>query len=206
MRDQQGAERIALRLLLILLLFGCTEEKPSGPPPKRFEAVKRSARADKATTVFCEKAFDAGEKRFVSPPDQPVPGATTDRATVSGWRWINFWASWCGPCLQEMPLLKQWKSSFDQDGVPLSFELWSIDEDKAAFVEALTTKERFPSGQIRWLRSIEDLPTVLESLGVERDSAIPIHALVDPKGDLRCVRVGAVGSNDLGSIKSIIGS
>ena len=46
----------------------------------------------------------------------------------------------------------------------------------------------------------------MESLGIEKDTAIPVHALVDPQGNLRCVRVGAVGANDYGTIKSIIGS
>jgi hypothetical protein len=167
--------------------------------------VKRSDRAAKASTVFCEKTYASGERRFVSPPDQPVPGPVGE-AGKDGWRWINFWASWCAPCLEEMPMLKRWKQAFDQDGVPLSFELWSIDEDRDAFVKALAGKDQFPSGRIYWLRGAADLTPMMESLGIERDTAIPVHALVDPQGDLRCVRVGAVGSDDYGTIKSIIGS
>jgi thiol-disulfide isomerase/thioredoxin len=193
-------------LWLLVLLIGCPSEQKEGPPPSRFDGVKRSDRATKASTIFCEKTFASGEKPFVTPPEQAVPGEPAAGAKASGWRWINFWASWCGPCLEEMPLLKSWKQTFDKDGVPLSFELWSIDEDRAAFTQALVNKQRFPAGPIRWLRSGDDLPSVMESLGVERDTAIPVHALVDPKGDLRCVRVGAVGSNDYGTIKSIIGS
>ncbi len=197
--------RSELLALVVCILTGCPEDQNEGPAPRRFEAVKRSERADKASTIFCEKAYSAGDRPWVSPPEQPVPGEKSASAE-GGWRWINFWASWCGPCLEEMPLLKTWKQTFDRDGVPVSFELWSIDEDRDAFVQALGQKDRFPRGQFHWLRGLDDLPLVLESLGVERDSAIPIHALVDPRGHLRCVRVGAVGPSDYGTIKTIIGS
>lgn len=190
-------------LAMILALAACPDE-PQGPPPKRFDAVKRESRSAKAAEVFCEKTFTSGARKWTAPPEQPVPSVSGAPA-AAGWRWINFWASWCTPCLEEMPLLSRWKETLDRDGVSLSFELWSVDDDRAAFEGALRSRDRFPAGGIHWLRSSDDLPSVLESLGVEKDSAIPIHALVDPSGDLRCVRVGAVGENDFGTVKTIIG-
>lgn len=49
---------------------------------------------------------------------------------------LDFWASWCGPCIEEYPALKKAYSKFNKDG----FEIISISEDQ--------TKER-------WLKAIE---------------------------------------------------
>jgi len=48
---------------------------------------------------------------------------------------INFWASWCGPCRQEMPLLEDLYAKYE----PLGFTLLgvNVDEDPSAAVEYL---------------------------------------------------------------------
>ena len=78
---------------------------------------------------------------------------------------------------------------------------WTIDEEQAELEKAL---QRTIPGQVRWLRNGNDLPAFLEGLGVAKDSAIPVHALVDPKGMVRCVRVGSVSEEAFGSIKTIL--
>jgi peroxiredoxin len=43
---------------------------------------------------------------------------------------VNFWASWCGPCRQEMPLLQQLYDRYQSLGFSLLGV--NVDEDKAA--------------------------------------------------------------------------
>ena len=42
---------------------------------------------------------------------------------------LNFWASWCGPCRQEMPILEQLNNKYQK----LGFAVWgvNVDEDPA---------------------------------------------------------------------------
>lgn len=198
----------ALLLLFVLLvlalgLLAC-DNKPAGPAPSRFDGVKR-APATAAATTFCEKQWPAAEgaHKFTEPPEKAIPGApVVPASTVKGWKWVNLWATWCHPCIEEIPLLGRWQASLEKDGVPLDLEMWSVDEDEAALTGWLQ-KTPMP-GRVKWLRSAEDLGPTLESLGADKASAIPVHALVDPAGMLRCLRVGSVHDEDYGAIKSIL--
>jgi thiol-disulfide isomerase/thioredoxin len=193
-------------LATVLALAAC-ESKPAGPAPSRFASVKKDA-STKAATAFCEKQWpgaEAGSKRYTQIPDRPIPGAGTSTATTpnSAWKWVNLWATWCLPCVEEMGLIAKWKSSLEKDGIPIDLELWSIDEDEARLMEWL--KKSSMAGRVRWLRSPADLAPVLESLGADKGSAIPVHALVDPGGNLRCLRVGSVHDEDYGAVKTMLG-
>jgi hypothetical protein len=87
--------------------------------------------------------------------------------------------------------------------VPVGFELLSIDEAEQQAALAAWQSKGLP-GPIRWLRSEQDLGPLLDALGVERDAMIPIHALVDGAGWLRCVRVGAIHEQDYAAVKGLL--
>ena len=188
-----------------LTLTGCEEKKVDGEAPSRFASVKRD-NATKAASTFCEKQYPAGEggKRFTAPAERPIPGleANANAPKAGAWRWVNLWATWCHPCVEEMGLLSRWKNSLTADGVNVDFELWSLDDDEAALTGWL--KKTTLPGRPHWLRAQEDLAPFLEGIGADAASAIPIHALIDGNGNLRCLRVGAVHDEDYGAVKAFL--
>lgn len=200
-------------ILLGLCLSACNRdggEKPAPAPSGggRFDAVKAQPRAAADARQFCEKTYPPSgptARKYVPPAEQPLPGGVTvPAAPEKHWKYVNLWATWCKPCMEEMGLFARWREAFDREKAPVSFELLSIDAADAADAIALRLRSGMP-GNVRWVRGQEDLNALLDAFGVERTAAIPIHALVDPEGMIRCVRVGAIHAEDLPAIKGLIG-
>jgi len=92
---------------------------------------------------------------------------------------INFWATWCGPCRQEMPLLAQLNTKYE----PLGFTLLgvNVEPDSAA---AVTWLKGMP---VSFPILFDTDSTVAGSFGVE---GMPSTVFVDRKGQVRYVHQG----------------
>ena len=92
---------------------------------------------------------------------------------------INFWATWCGPCRQEMPLLAQLSTKYE----PLGFTLLgvNVEPDSAA---AVTWLKGMP---VTFPILFDTDSTVAGSFGVE---GMPSTVFVDRKGQVRYIHQG----------------
>lgn len=193
-------------LLIVCVVLSACEEKPQGPAPSRFASVKKTTQA--SAKAFCDASYPAsgeGAKPFVPAAvrkfgEEPVK---TSLLGKSGWTWLNVWATWCKPCVEEMGVLNRWREAFERESLPLTFELLSIDDEEALPALQEWSTKNLP-GPIRWIKSEEDFGPFLDSLSVPRSASIPIHVLVDPKGMVRCVRVGAIHEQNYGSVRALI--
>ena len=185
-------------LAAALICLAACDEKPAGPAPSRFASVKKSTQTSAAK--FCEKSYADGAKPFVAPALRPF-GEPVEK--VAGWKWVNVWATWCKPCVEEMGVLNRWREAIAREGLPLTVELLSIDEPAAQGALEEWKGKNLP-GAITWIRSEDDFGVFLDGLGIDRNAAIPIHVLVDPKNMVRCVRVGAIHEANYGSVRDLI--
>ena len=194
-----------LATLAALALLGCPDEKPGGQASSRFDSVTSPKPAPEASR-FCDHTWPAeGDKaRTWQPPATRKLEGATPLGPVKGWRWVNAWATWCTPCVEEMGVLSRWREAFAKDGLEVSFELLSVDAPEAEPALKKWLARELP-GPVSWVKSPDDFPPWLEkSLGLNRDSAIPIHVLVDPAGRVRCARVGAVHAQDYGAVRALL--
>jgi peroxiredoxin len=92
---------------------------------------------------------------------------------------VNFWATWCGPCRQEMPLLQQLQAKYE----PLGFTLVGINVEPDS------------AGARAWLRNspvtfpilFDRQNQVAERFGVQ---GMPSSVFIDRAGKVRHVHRG----------------
>lgn len=89
---------------------------------------------------------------------------------------IDFWATWCAPCLNEFPYMEELYSNYDRHD--LEIISISIDEDKLAWESMI---ERFPHP---WIQLWAGQGFTQETLRRYRAGGIPFYVLVDRNGDI----------------------
>ncbi|PRY88938.1 TlpA family protein disulfide reductase [Mongoliibacter ruber] len=105
---------------------------------------------------------------------------------------INVWATWCGPCIQEIPEMN--KIVKEYEGQNVRFLAFS-DEQESTF-KAFQKKR--PSFEFDYETSFgnQDAIKLLKSLEKEYGGrAIPIHILIDKEGQVADVFIGASSTN-----------
>ena len=92
---------------------------------------------------------------------------------------INFWASWCGPCRQEMPHLDALQQKYQS----LGFTVFGVNVEQNRGMADKVLKDNPVSFPILF----DDDNLVSELYGVD---AMPVTVLVDRSGDIRFVHRG----------------
>ncbi len=187
-------------LACVLAALGCDEGSGQGAsttaPISRVESI--SAPKNQASeSDLCDVV-----KPAESAPMFAYPPLDTSAPPTAGWRWINVWASWCGPCVEEMPLIARLRDDLRKDGVKVELVLLSVDQTAEAMSGFLASHPE-AKGSLR-LSEFKALEGWLSKVGLDAGATLPIHLFVDPNGKVRCARTGAVRETDLPLLKKVL--
>jgi thiol-disulfide isomerase/thioredoxin len=193
--------RSTVCVMAFALLVGCNEQK-AAPAVSRYEAVKA---APASAAGWCDAAFAAAAPRLTLPPLAAPLSGRAQAALPAGKRvWVNLWATWCQPCLREMPLLLKWQSDLRKDGVDADVLLLSLDEDGDAFAKFLAEHKELAAAKVGRAASQRDYEQWVKAYVRDPTTPIPIHLLAASDGNLRCVRNGSLREGDYPAAKAAL--
>ncbi len=193
--------RLAVCLPLVGLL-ACKQQAVETPAPARYQAVKAQAAS---ASHWCDGTFPTDAPRLSLPP---LAAPTAGRAQASlprGKRtWVNLWATWCQPCLREMPLLLEWQQDLRKDGLDVEVLLLSLDEDAEAFAKFVAEHKQLASARVGRVVSQRDYEQWIKAYVKDPATPIPLHLLATADGSVRCVRGGSLRESDYPAARTVL--
>lgn len=173
-------KKITLLFSVLALLAGCAETPA-------FSVIFKGVGNDTAKAAKKE----AKGKKFLDLAEPDVNGEMHKLSEYAGkgkWVFVDFWASWCGPCCREMPNVVAAYKKYHPKG--LEIVGLSFDNDKEAWMQAIKDLE------MPWihLSDLKGWQTVASD--VYNISSIPASVLIDPDGIIvaRNLRGEALGA------------
>lgn len=131
----------------------------------------------------------AGQRR----PDfklTDIHGASVSAADFDGGVWLlNFWATWCTPCVEEMPMLSRLQSDHGRRG--MNVVGIALDDAEKAREFALALSIDYPV-----LVGLTDVMLVGRRYG-NSAGMLPYSVLIDADGTIRWTHLGALKREDL---------
>jgi thiol-disulfide isomerase/thioredoxin len=147
--------------LLLLLLIGCNANRDNKP-----EAIKLND-------------IDLTDLK-----SQPIDQHQLQGKVV----FINFWATWCRPCIEEMPTIIKLQDKLKEENI----EFFFASDEELERIETFATKRGMNANFVR-----VDNP---EALGIQ---ALPTTYIFDAKGELVFSEVGFRNWTDETSVEIV---
>jgi thiol-disulfide isomerase/thioredoxin len=195
-------------LIVLVAVVGCTDTQ-SGAPKKdngRVAAVEAAEAKDpaKAAAAWCDVMHEPDAAKPFAYPTLASGAGVAGPHAPSGLggraRWVNVWATWCKPCIDELPRIEKFREKLGQDGAQVELQLLAADGPDE--FDAFVAENAAAKGSLR-LADPDGLSAWVGSLGLEADAGLPLHLFVDGENRLRCARLGGVENDHYADVLAV---
>lgn len=167
-----------LCLCLLFSLSGCRQEKK-----ERQEAKENIEESIEESTEEGKELRTAAEEGCLA-PDIALTYLDGSTAKLSDYRGkvvlLNLWATWCGPCVNEMPAFPLLQEEFGEQLQIIALNCG----DSADTVQTFAEKNGYD-----FLMALDEQYDVM--LGTYQTSSIPYTVIIDPEGVISHISTGA---------------
>jgi len=135
-----------------------------------------------------------------SRPEFTLSGLDGKRHAITEWdghpQLVNFWATWCGPCRKEIPLLNQIHADYADRGLKIIGIAVDFPQDVEKFTQKIPLSYDVLVGE-------DDALEAAKAYGVET-MALPFSAFVDSHGRVLTVHLGELHERNLRATLDIL--
>ncbi len=167
--------------------------------PQRDDVVRRLKAREKHYRLLGEAAIE------FPPVDQWFPGTPKTFADLKGKVvLLDFWATWCAPCLEAFPAIKEWQQDFGGDGLEIlgvTRYYGNVNGVSAEMPAEIDYIKRFQkANDMTYDILVVKGQSIQMSYGA---TALPTAVLIDRKGVIRYIATGT-SSTRLEEIRATI--
>ena len=121
-----------------------------------------------------------------------IDGRMLEIKDVSGKRYtiLNFWATWCAPCVEEMPILSEFYNKTKMEGVSVIGLAIDSEKNVKEFVQKIKVEHHL-------LVSGAKGNSIMEKIGLNPSNSLPFTIMFDKNYDVREIKLGKLTLNEL---------
>jgi len=130
------------------------------------------------------KSGDPKSEEKTMAPEFLLPDLSGGQVSLSDyrgkWVFINFWATWCGPCVMEMPMMDRLNKILEKE----NFKMLAINMEN---IEPERVKKFIKKLKVDFHILLDRKGQVSDIYGVR---SIPMTYMINPKGEVEAVAEG----------------
>ena len=155
-----------------------TRGKPAASPSKPASGDNTGLSVGKTAPDFAMEMLDGGTKQLSDFRGKPV--------------FLNFWATWCGPCINEMPDLQK---AHEDYGDKITFLGINCAEDKSVV-------EKFLKDNYSYTQALDTKSEIGKLYQIQ---AIPLSLVLDSDGVIMSTTLGSLSAEEIdGLVKAAL--